>query len=90
MADAVESKLFGIGSESYVVGSHEFYLNYALSRNKVITYDTGHFHPTELVSDKISATTLFFDKILLHISRGIRWDSDHVVILSDETIKFDE
>jgi L-rhamnose isomerase len=86
MIDAVESKLFGIGSESYVVGSHEFYLNYALSRKKVITYDTGHFHPTELVSDKISATTLFFDKILLHISRGIRWDSDHVVILSDELI----
>ncbi len=86
MVDAVESKLFGIGSESYVVGSHEFYLNYALSRKKIITYDTGHFHPTELVSDKISATSLFFNKILLHISRGIRWDSDHVVILSDELI----
>jgi L-rhamnose isomerase len=86
MIDAVECKLFGIGSESFVVGSHEFYLNYALTRKKAITYDMGHFHPTELVSDKISSTSLFLDKILLHISRGIRWDSDHVVILSDELI----
>lgn len=82
--DAVESKLFGIGSESYVVGSHEFYLGYAISRKKLLTLDTGHFHPTELVSDKISAVMPWVPGILLHVSRGIRWDSDHVVILSDE------
>jgi len=82
--DAVESKLFGIGSESYVVGSHEFYLGYAISRRKLLCLDAGHFHPTEVISDKISAVLEFLDKLLLHVSRGVRWDSDHVVILSDE------
>lgn len=82
--DAVEAKLFGIGSESYVVGSHEFYLGYAITRKKVLTLDTGHFHPTETVSDKISAVMAYIPELLLHVSRGIRWDSDHVVILSDE------
>ena len=82
--DAVEGKLFGIGSESYVVGSQEFYLGYALSRNKLLCLDTGHYHPTEVVSDKISAVLLYLDEILLHVSRGVRWDSDHVVVLSDE------
>jgi L-rhamnose isomerase len=82
--DAVESKLFGIGSESYVVGSHEFYLAYAILRKKVLCLDSGHFHPTESVADKISAVMLYLDEILLHVSRGVRWDSDHVVILSDE------
>jgi L-rhamnose isomerase len=82
--DAVEGKLFGLGSESYVVGSQEFYLGYALSRHKLLCLDTGHYHPTEIVSDKISAVLLYLDEILLHISRGVRWDSDHVVVLSDE------
>ena len=84
--DAVEAKLFGIGSESYVVGSHEFYLGYAISRKKLLCLDTGHFHPTEVVSDKISAVMQWLDEILLHVSRGIRWDSDHVVVLSDELL----
>ncbi len=82
--DAVECKLFGLGSESYVVGSHEFYLGYAISRGKVLCLDAGHFHPTEVVSDKISSVLLWVDRLLLHVSRGVRWDSDHVVILSDE------
>jgi L-rhamnose isomerase len=82
--DAVESKLFGIGSESYVVGSHEFYLGYAIKNNTLICLDTGHFHPTEMVSEKITSVLAFVDEILLHVSRGIRWDSDHVVTLSDE------
>lgn len=82
--DAVESKLFGIGSESYVVGSHEFYMGYAIANNKLLCLDTGHFHPTEVVSDKISSVLTFIDEILLHVSRGVRWDSDHVVMLSDE------
>ena len=82
--DAVESKLFGIGSESYVVGSHEFYLGYAVSRQKLLCLDAGHFHPTEVISDKISAVLLYLPEILLHLSRGIRWDSDHVVTLTDE------
>ena len=82
--DAVECKLFGLGSESYVVGSHEFYLGYAISRGKVLCLDAGHFHPTETISDKISAVLLWIDRLLLHVSRGVRWDSDHVVILSDE------
>ena len=82
--DAVECKLFGLGSESYVVGSHEFYLGYAVSRGKVLCLDAGHFHPTEVVSDKISSVLLWVDRMLLHVSRGVRWDSDHVVILSDE------
>jgi L-rhamnose isomerase len=82
--DAVEPKLFGIGSESYVVGSHEFYLGYAASRQKLLCLDTGHCHPTELVSDKISAVLPWVPGILLHVSRGVRWDSDHVVTLGDE------
>jgi L-rhamnose isomerase len=82
--DAVESKLFGIGSESYVVGSHEFYLGYAIANNKLLCLDSGHFHPTEVISDKISSVLLYLDELLLHVSRGVRWDSDHVVTLSDE------
>ncbi len=84
MKDALESKLFGIGSESYVVGSHEFYLGYAFTKGKIVCLDLGHFHPTESVADKISAVLQFSDEILLHISRGVRWDSDHVVLLTDE------
>lgn len=84
LLDAVESKLFGIGSESYVVGSHEFYLGYAILHRKLLCLDAGHFHPTETVSDKISAVLSWLDEILLHVSRGVRWDSDHVVTLSDE------
>jgi L-rhamnose isomerase len=82
--DAVEAKLFGIGSESYVVGSHEFYLGYAIARKKVLCLDAGHFHPTEVISDKLSAVLCWLDEVLLHVSRGVRWDSDHVVVLSDE------
>jgi L-rhamnose isomerase len=82
--DAVESKLFGIGSESFVVGSHEFYLGYAIRNKKLLCLDTGHFHPTETVSDKLSAVFMWLDELLLHVSRGVRWDSDHVVIQSDE------
>ena len=82
--DAIEGKLFGIGSESYVVGSHEFYLAYALKNRKLVCLDTGHYHPTESVADKISAVLGFLDAILLHVSRGVRWDSDHVVTLTDE------
>jgi L-rhamnose isomerase len=82
--DAVESKLFGIGSESYVVGSHEFYLGYAIQNKKLICLDSGHFHPTEGIADKVSSVLTYLDEILLHVSRGVRWDSDHVVILSDE------
>ena len=82
--DAVESKLFGIGSESYVVGSHEFYLGYALEKKKLYCLDAGHYHPTEMISEKISSILCFLDELLLHVSRGVRWDSDHVVILSDE------
>jgi L-rhamnose isomerase len=82
--DAVESKLFGIGCEDYTVGSHEFYLLYALSRGVVLCYDLGHFHPTESVADKLSSTMQFLDHILVHVSRGIRWDSDHVVLSTDE------
>ena len=84
--DAVEGKLFGIGSESYVVGSHEFYLGYAVSRKKLLCLDAGHYHPTEVLSDKISAVLSVLDEILLHVSRGVRWDSDHVVILNDELV----
>ncbi len=84
--DAVESKLFGIGSESYVVGSHEYYLGYAITRKKLLTLDTGHFHPTETIVDKLSAVFAYLDEILLHVSRGIRWDSDHVVIVDDSLL----
>jgi L-rhamnose isomerase len=82
--DAVESKLFGIGSETYVPGSHEFYLSYAIQNRKLLCLDAGHFHPTETIADKISSVLLFLDEILLHVSRGIRWDSDHVVLLTDD------
>jgi L-rhamnose isomerase len=83
--DAIESKLFGIGVESYTVGSHEFYLGYGVSRQKMICLDAGHFHPTETIADKISSVLIFVPEILLHVSRGVRWDSDHVVILDDPT-----
>jgi L-rhamnose isomerase len=83
--DAVESKLFGIGSESYVVGSHEFYLGYAAKHGKLYCLDAGHFHPTESLADKISSVLLHVPEILLHVSRGVRWDSDHVVLLDDPT-----
>ena len=82
--DAVEAKLFGLGSESYVVGSHEFYLGYALTREAILCLDAGHFHPTEVISDKISSVLTWLGEILLHVSRGVRWDSDHVVTLTDE------
>ena len=82
--DAVESKVFGIGAESYTVGSNEFYMGYAVSRGKLLCLDAGHFHPTELISDKISAVFCYLDELLLHVSRPVRWDSDHVVILDDE------
>jgi L-rhamnose isomerase len=82
--DSVEGKLFGIGSESYVVGSQEFYLGYAISRKKLVTLDTGHYHPTETISDKISAVFQYLDQIALHVSRGVRWDSDHVVTYTDD------
>ena len=82
--DAVESKLFGLGAEAYTVGSHEFYMGYGLTRNKLICLDAGHFHPTEVISNKLSALGLFSEGILLHVSRPVRWDSDHVVIMDDE------
>jgi len=82
--DAVESKLFGIGVESYVVGSHEFCMGYALKNNKLVCLDVGHFHPTETISNKLSGVALFDTEILLHVSRPVRWDSDHVVIMDDE------
>jgi len=82
--DSVEAKLFGIGSESYVVGSHEFYLGYAITRKKLLCLDAGHFHPTESIADKISSVLNWVDELLLHVSRGIRWDSDHVVIGTDD------
>jgi len=83
--DAVESKLFGIGSESYVVGSHEFYLGYAVKHQKLYCLDAGHFHPTEQLHDKISSVLQFVPELLLHVSRGVRWDSDHVVLFDDAT-----
>ena len=82
--DAVEGKLFGLGSESYVVGSHEFYLSYAMANDVLLCLDSGHYHPTEVISDKLSAVLTFLDEVLLHVSRGVRWDSDHVVLLTDE------
>jgi len=84
LVDCIESKLFGIGVESYTVGSHEFYLAYGAKNNMVVTLDSGHFHPTEVISDKISSLLLFVPEIMLHVSRPVRWDSDHVVILDDE------
>lgn len=82
--DSVEGKLFGIGYESYTVGSHEFYFGYALTRNVLYTLDTGHYHPTETITDKLSAVFMYLPEILLHVSRGVRWDSDHVIVLNDE------
>lgn len=76
--------MFGIGSESYVTGSHEFYLGYALTRKKLLCLDAGHFHPTENIYDKVTSVLMFLDEILLHVSRGVRWDSDHVITLSDD------
>jgi L-rhamnose isomerase len=84
LKDSVESKLFGIGSESMVVGSHDFYIGYAIKNNIMITLDNGHFHPTEQVGDKISSILHFVDEILLHLTRGVRWDSDHVLTLNDD------
>jgi L-rhamnose isomerase len=84
--DSVEPKLFGIGAESYTVGSHEFYLAYAVSRKKLLTLDAGHYHPTETISDKISAALQFLPEIALHVSRGVRWDSDHVVTQTDDLL----
>lgn len=86
LKDCVECKLFGIGSESYVVGSHEFYMGYAVKNNMLLTLDAGHFHPTEIISDKLSSMLLFVPEITLHVSRPERWDSDHVVILTDELL----
>ena len=82
--DGIESKLFGIGVESYTVGSHEFCMGYAVKNNLLLTLDAGHFHPTECISDKISSASMFVDEILLHVSRGVRWDSDHVVTWNDQ------
>ena len=84
VVDVLESKLFQIGAESFVVGSHEFYMGYAKQNNIGVCLDTGHFHPTEYVGDKLSSLSLFYDNILLHVSRGVRWDSDHVVTFNDE------
>mgnify|MGYP000297071870 CR=1 FL=1 len=86
LLDSVESKLFGIGSESFVPGSHEFYMGYAMRNDKLLCLDTGHFHPTESVADKVSAVMLWLDGLMLHVSRGVRWDSDHVVTLTDDVI----
>jgi L-rhamnose isomerase len=86
LKDSIESKLFGIGSESMVVGSHDFYLGYAVKNNTMITLDNGHFHPTEQVGDKISSILLYVDELLLHLTRGVRWDSDHVVTFNDELL----
>ena len=88
MKDSIECKLFGIGSESYVVGSHEFYMGYGMTRNRMITLDMGHFHPTESVADKISSLLLFSNELMFHVSRGVRWDSDHVVIVNDDLQAF--
>jgi L-rhamnose isomerase len=84
--DAVESKLFGLGSEAYVVGSHDFYVAYAMSRNLVLTMDAGHYHPTESIAEKIPALLPFMDRLMLHVSRPVRWDSDHVVRMDDPTL----
>jgi L-rhamnose isomerase len=86
LKDSIESKLFGIGSESMVVGSHDFYLGYAVQNNTMITLDNGHFHPTEQVGDKISSILLYIDELLLHLTRGVRWDSDHVLTFNDELL----
>jgi L-rhamnose isomerase len=84
--DAIEGKLFGVGLESFTVGSHEFYLAYALKNNKLVTLDSGHYHPTETITDKITSIFPFVGEILLHVSRPVRWDSDHVVLLNDDLL----
>lgn len=86
MKDCLESKVFGIGLESYTVGSNDFYIAYATRNNKIVTLDTGHFHPTESTADKVSSLLLFSPELMLHVSRPVRWDSDHVVIMNDETL----
>ena len=86
MKDCVESKVFGIGLESYTVGSNDFYIGYGASRNKIVTLDMGHFHPTESVADKVSSLLLFTPEIMLHVSRPVRWDSDHVTTMNDDTL----
>lgn len=86
MKDCIESKVFGIGLESYTVGSNDFYIGYATGRQKLVTLDTGHFHPTESVADKVSSLLLFVPELMLHVSRPVRWDSDHVTIMNDETL----
>ena len=90
LKDSVECKLFGIGSESYVVGSHEFYMGYAVKNNMLLTLDAGHFHPTEGIADKISSMLLFVPEVNLHVSRPERWDSDHVVILNDALLELSQ
>ena len=87
MKDCIESKVFGIGLESYTVGSNDFYIGYGASRGKMVTLDTGHFHPTELVADKISSLLLYTPEVMLHVSRPVRWDSDHVTIMNDDTLE---
>lgn len=86
MKDSIESKVFGIGLESYTVGSNDFYIGYGVQHQKLVTLDTGHFHPTESVADKLSSLLLFVPEVLLHVSRPVRWDSDHVTIMNDETL----
>ncbi len=86
MKDCIESKLFGIGAESYTVGSHEFYMGYGVKNDIIVTLDGGHFHPTEIISDKISSLLLFLPEVMLHVTRGVRWDSDHVVNLNEEIV----
>lgn len=86
MKDCIESKVFGIGLESYTVGSNDFYIGYGVSRQKMITLDTGHFHPTESIADKVSSLLLYVPELMLHVSRPVRWDSDHVTIMNDETL----
>lgn len=86
MKDCIEAKLFGIGLESYTVGSYDFYLGYGVKNQKIVTLDTGHFVPTESVADKVSALLLFVPELMLHVSRPVRWDSDHVTIMNDDTL----
>ena len=86
MRDCIESKVFGIGLESYTVGSNDFYIGYGAQNNKIVTLDTGHFHPTESVADKLSSLLLFVPEVMLHVSRPVRWDSDHVTIMNDDTL----
>ncbi|MDE6403061.1 MAG: L-rhamnose isomerase, partial [Muribaculaceae bacterium] len=87
MKDCLESKVFGIGLEAFTVGSNDFYLGYCAKNNKIVTLDTGHFHPTEVVGDKVASVLLFCPEIMLHVSRPMRWDSDHVTIMDDSTLE---